>query len=90
MGELKKKLENDSYWVWDEAIKDDKLTAKLNIFLNKITDTVKQTGVWRTQDNESINSSIRWVMPKNKVFSTSIKAQKIIASKFLEKSIHTI
>lgn len=75
----KRKGENDDYWVWEEAVKDNSLVTKLDGFLNKTTDLVKQTGVCRTQDNESVNANIRRFMPKNKVFSASSEARASIA-----------
>lgn len=75
----KRKGENDIYWFWEEVLKDDSLVTKLDGFLNKTTDLVKQTGVCRTQDNESVNASIIRFMLKNKVFSASSEARASIA-----------
>lgn len=74
----KTKRENDEFWDWDEALKDYSLVTKLDRFSNKTTNFVKQTGVYRTQDNESENASIRRFMQKNKVFSARSEARASI------------
>lgn len=75
----KRKADNESYWTWDEGIRDSKLAEKLDTFLSNTCDLVKQTGKAHTQNNESINANIRRLAPKHKVFSNSNEARAAIA-----------
>ena len=79
VGRPKKKQQKNPFWVWNEAVDDDQLKKSLDGFLEKNKNLVKNTGIVRTQHNESTNAMITQVMPKNRVFNTSNEARVSVA-----------
>lgn len=71
--------QKNSFWVWNETVEDDQLKKPLDNFLEKNKNLVKNTGIIRTQHNESTNAMIAQVMPKNRIFNTSNEARVSVA-----------
>lgn len=79
VGRPKKFADKDSYWEWEQGKNNEEYQKVLDKFLDKNTPLLRQTGIVRTQDNESLNSMICRTIPKNKVFHTSNEARAAIA-----------
>ena len=75
----KQKQNGTEFWEWDAGKKESNLKNILVDFLKKTVKLVRKTGKKRTQDNESLNASMRIYAPKNKVFSVSNEARVAIA-----------
>lgn len=82
----KPRKEGNEFWEWEEGKNDLSLKNLLIDFLKKTVKLVRKTGKKRTQDNESLNASMRIYAPKNKVFSVSNEARVAIAVG--KKTIH--
>ncbi|KAK8881826.1 hypothetical protein M9Y10_044462 [Tritrichomonas musculus] len=78
-GRPKKNQGKNQFWTWEEAIDDKSLKAPLDDFLKENTKLVRNTGIVRTQHNESANAMMTQVLPKNKVFNTSNEPRSAVA-----------
>lgn len=78
-GRPKKNQGKNQFWTWEEAIDDKSLKAPLDDFLKENIKLVRNTGIVRTQHNESANAMMTQVLPKNKVFNTNNEPRSAVA-----------